>query len=561
MTIAAVGVGGWLLGSIQKSAPKNSAPTISLPASAGTTVVALPISPKCTREAEVHYREGLTALQQATWELAYPAFEKAVAADPMCPEPLVQLPLVGYASSYPLGQLREQFRRALALRDALSERDRAVLDAFGPLIVSEPEDRKESAHRLDAVAIRFPNDAQVLDMTATAHMLAAPDAPALEHALDLSRRATTIDSRYADAWQAQAQALLYLGRLDAGLAALDQCIEVAPGSGDCMQERIRALRQHGRQCAEVVADARRWSANVPTSSWAYIELANALASQGAPAETVEAALQQAKDNGPGDRREIINIYYRGLLSALHGDFENAERLAEQLIGRGVGSSALFDHVRASALLVDVLTEIGKKERAADVAERVSRQKEAWTQGIWANNQYEPLLLAAQLQPKNKGTRERWRQSSELWERTVSGLSKRQIWGFRWGPVSATRELATEAWHQRPDEPLTAGTVGEQVFFRNLVRIYEGHIALAAGESAQAVELLQVASQNCDALQLAFTSTQSYLWLGQAKEQTGDRAGACDAYAAVVQRWGNAKPRSITADEAKHRSRVLGCKVR
>jgi hypothetical protein len=52
---------------------------------------------------------------------------------------------------------------------------------------------------------------------------------------------------------------------------------------------------------------------------------------------------------------------------------------------------------------------------------------------------------------------------------------------------------------------------------------------------------------------------SRLWLGEAREQQGNQAAACDAYAHVLQRWGHASPRSVTADEARRRSDALGCR--
>jgi serine/threonine-protein kinase len=47
-------------------------------------------------------------------------------------------------------------------------------------------------------------------------------------------------------------------------------------------------------------------------------------------------------------------------------------------------------------------------------------------------------------------------------------------------------------------------------------------------------------------------------LGQMLEQTSDRDGACAQYASILARWGNAKPRSVTADRARARSKALAC---
>jgi len=47
-------------------------------------------------------------------------------------------------------------------------------------------------------------------------------------------------------------------------------------------------------------------------------------------------------------------------------------------------------------------------------------------------------------------------------------------------------------------------------------------------------------------------------LAQALEQTGDVPGACRAYAEVLDRWGHAVPRSVSAEAARDGSRRLRC---
>ena len=47
-------------------------------------------------------------------------------------------------------------------------------------------------------------------------------------------------------------------------------------------------------------------------------------------------------------------------------------------------------------------------------------------------------------------------------------------------------------------------------------------------------------------------------LGEALESKGDTQGACAAYAEVLEHWGNAKPRSKTADAARAHMKKLGC---
>jgi len=49
-----------------------------------------------------------------------------------------------------------------------------------------------------------------------------------------------------------------------------------------------------------------------------------------------------------------------------------------------------------------------------------------------------------------------------------------------------------------------------------------------------------------------------LLLGQILEQKSDHDGACAQYAAILSRLGNVKPKSVTADKARARSKVLAC---
>jgi hypothetical protein len=53
-----------------------------------------------------------------------------------------------------------------------------------------------------------------------------------------------------------------------------------------------------------------------------------------------------------------------------------------------------------------------------------------------------------------------------------------------------------------------------------------------------------------------TWMSAQLELGQALEAKGDRPGARAAYERVLERWGKAKPRSLTAERARARQAGL-----
>jgi eukaryotic-like serine/threonine-protein kinase len=88
--------------------------------------------------------------------------------------------------------------------------------------------------------------------------------------------------------------------------------------------------------------------------------------------------------------------------------------------------------------------------------------------------------------------------------------------------------------------------------------YVGRTYWLAGRTAEGLPLLREAAHDCNALLMPIEHTRAQLWFGQALEETGDKAGACEAYGTVLARWKDARPRSVTADRAKERVKALGC---
>jgi hypothetical protein len=86
----------------------------------------------------------------------------------------------------------------------------------------------------------------------------------------------------------------------------------------------------------------------------------------------------------------------------------------------------------------------------------------------------------------------------------------------------------------------------------------GEVWLRAGHYQQAIAALE--TNLCDLNEGApGVAVQRAVLLGEAKENSGDKAGACAAYAGVVQRWGHAA-RSISAAHARQRMTALDCAV-
>ena len=72
---------------------------------------------------------------------------------------------------------------------------------------------------------------------------------------------------------------------------------------------------------------------------------------------------------------------------------------------------------------------------------------------------------------------------------------------------------------------------------------------------EATPMIEMIGANADVIEKA----ESRQRFREAMERMGDSEAACKEYGVVLERWGQAKPHSITATAARKRSDVLGCK--
>ncbi len=87
----------------------------------------------------------------------------------------------------------------------------------------------------------------------------------------------------------------------------------------------------------------------------------------------------------------------------------------------------------------------------------------------------------------------------------------------------------------------------------------GRIYLLAGNAAEALPLLEEHAKACPfVFGDLLDRTRAWFFLGEARAATGDRLGACAAYDRLLERWGSAKPRSVTAEKARRRRLELRC---
>ena len=89
----------------------------------------------------------------------------------------------------------------------------------------------------------------------------------------------------------------------------------------------------------------------------------------------------------------------------------------------------------------------------------------------------------------------------------------------------------------------------------------GKVYWLAGDTDRALPFLRAEAAACgisNGITALADAIRDHLLLGQALEAKGDKSGACDAYGVILDRWKNAKPRSVTLEKAKERAKALAC---
>jgi len=547
-------------------------PPVSAGAAQPVLITDLPTSSTCHSDAILDYREGLQALREATPERAYKAFDRAMQKDPACPQVLLRVLHAG-RWVLPVAEQREHLRRALVYRDALSERDRVLLDAFAVTVASDPVDFETSSRIIAEGARRFPNDAELSHLAAAGAFLLVKTAREMEEVVAFSRRAVASDPSYADAWMVLGWTYERLGDVDEEAKSYARCLDASPAAVECITSRITLLRRRGL-CEEAEALSRQWIARDPSSDRAYQVLAALVAALDGAPESIEEVQRMRWAHLPRDafaRGEVVRLHDRAKLAAWTGHFQEALALGEELERRTAEDPHIEAHLRGARILVESLLETGRRDEAASFASRFLRRKVAWTNSPLSGDRtetgaayYEPNLLGLALE-EGRISAEAWRAAAGAWEQraqTTNGVMKMnpiESWTLRWGSAVGSRVDAAEAMQNAPASAAQDIVLPTLIAFQpGLLQAHEGRLRLASGDAVHAAPLLDAAARSCEGLEQPFLNTRAHLWAGLASEKLGKNRDACEHYEVVMHRWGKAIPRSVTAAEAAKRRHALGC---
>jgi predicted Ser/Thr protein kinase len=442
------------------------------------------------------------------------------------------------------------YRRAVGLRETLDEHDRELLRIADAIYANAQRDPTLALARAREARARFPGDEEIeLEAAILQAELGGPSA--FDTLRDLVARAAP----FALAEWHLLDPSAYNGDRVAWRAACERCVAGTPQAASCLSVLSLVENVEGH-CQEFEAVRRRRVLLDPESPGAHRFLGLALAANGAPYEVAFGEFKYLGDRGA----ELA----RGMVYLERGDFSAAERTLAS--AQAAFEKDADDDVGGEVLVLRALAA----EEAGDLAAAAQMAKAALGKPTVRNGSHglspDPRRGAFSVQA-----------AVGLVHR-AGGLSSSRAIEFALplpgAPLPSPEErLSVEAGLlvEVADDQASARTALEALQRADALaggsnavdadpvgRNLYGRARWLAGDGDGAAADLEAAAQFCLAEDSPFAIRRSALLLGEIRESQKNQPAACAAYARVLARWGDAKPRSITADKARARSKALGC---
>jgi serine/threonine protein kinase/tetratricopeptide (TPR) repeat protein len=524
--------------------------TASSAAPSATTLADLPPPATKIPEAAGEYAAGMQALHDNSWSLARQHFERTVDLDPTLAVAHLRVAMTTLVLSSAPVLRREEFAKAAALRAQLTPRDLAMLEALEPVLQWVRDDRAEARARLERASLAYPLDVEFLDWLG---FMREGDP---KGALEPIERAIALDPKDGQAWQTKGHSLALLDRIPEARVAFAGCADLAVDSADCLLSLTRVDALEGK-CDAFEADARHMLDRDPMGAFS---VAAAMLARGPTATAADMFDQGLAREHDVARRAIIEGHFRTILATLAGDFGRAVELGKRDLAAVAGNATTRSdygiQLNMTTSLVLALEEAGRDDEVRRVASDFLVQSEGWVPHSFSKGLDTSLLFARLAVGKGGLSPEDFEQRRAAWieqRLTRSGAYPGLVWTFAYAAPALTPKEARAALAALPKyAPLTPFWLGSPS-----PDAYAGATYLRAGLAEDAVPYLRRAVANCNGPVEPGVSVRAALDLGLALEAR-DTSGACAAYKIVLDRWGRATPRSVTADKARKRARALAC---
>jgi serine/threonine protein kinase/tetratricopeptide (TPR) repeat protein len=456
---------------------------------------------------------------------------------------------------------RAAFQHALRLREQLNERDRALLDAFEPRHRSPP-DAAEWDARLSRLAEQLPSDAEVRIWLARAKRMRGD----YNVAASLLERTAKEDHEMAGAALAQLGDLArHLNRPKDALAAYDRCVGLAPSAIDCWAGRARVRNTVG-DCSGMESDARQWALLDPLDAGAEETIATVLFARGVPMAAVREAFRAKAEKVPSSQRAAVEQADAYRVAMAEGDFVRARALAETAATALPAGAGFFPHFQAAVDVMLAMNESGAIYESGVYALEFVHRARAWSPESVPQAAYPMLMLGRAYTggaiSRNEFVAERAEMlvlAEAVWERAGKPRDSYQrsvIWIGANGLASFTEEDVKDAVASLPSyQPLPSpGAIGPEIdgilgtFYRS------------ANRPDEAITHLRVITDSCNALVFPYGWVWGHLELGRAFEMKKAWKEAAAAYRVVIDLWGAARPRSVSAEFARTRLAAVEAKA-
>ena len=275
-------------------------------------------------------------------------------------------------------------------------------------------------------------------------------------------------------------------------------------------------------------------------------------------EAASAAAEQVVAHGREETRDAERATLGASIAYLHGHFDDASARLRAFLDAHPTNRGHAPEVDRLRLLV--AEETGDKAAGAAVVREILSHEALWERGEQTEH---GQVLADALRT---GAMDRATFARELaayqaglpalfaqlpYHRDGSDRARYEAWIDGWARTAVTSDDASLALRRFADERLVAlpRTAGEATA--------QARALILAGRGDEALPLLRRAAASCHPVRDPGAWMAAGRLLGQALEASGDKAGACEAYAPVLGRWGGAR-RSVTADDLRARAKKLGC---
>jgi serine/threonine-protein kinase len=473
-------------------------------------------------------------------------FNRATQADPSFATAHLRYSLCAFGVD-PI-KAREHLARAVEGRQALGEVDRVLLDAAQTWIQSEPANALGYLVKMQAAREKFPRDLDIAFFAADAAEEAGDHATALTIAGEL----IAADPSVAAAYFIRSVELAQSGDVDGALAAIDDCRARSTNPYTCLTQLANMDLVLGNS-ERLERTSEELRARDPTTGMTYLWLAYAAYTLGRPIPAVRAFLEQYIARSPEATGRALKDFYDWSLDALSGSLDRAAASAKELGSQPAAVKWDGLPARAARWGGGAAPARGRSAVAAARARDYMRRRLGLSTDPRADDgalakDYVPRLLVAERRAgllsaaETETQRDEWIAS---WSKRVGADNRPFLWLYAYAAPAETKEDALRALAEEPKyggaPKYTRWALGD---------FYRGKTYLLVGRVDEAIPLLYRASRSALALSAPFDHTHANLLLGRALAGVGRKEEACAAFRVVLARWGNAKPRSVSAEEAR-----------